>query len=242
MHLIAFDLEGRDPELIADRCWMAGAAGIWEVDETTLRAGVEADDLPQFLVSLADLDPVDVTATEAVELAGRSAQVSFAGHDIDLWVPATIFGDGHHPTTASCLGLMIGHIGPDTTVLDVGCGAGALSIGAALLGGRVTALDLDPEAVITTAANAARNGVSVETVAHQLASIEGRFDVVLANMTSGSLGPLVADLVRCTAPGGVLVVSGLLEDQWPAIRDAIGGEAVDVRVVEGWLSATVELP
>lgn len=238
MHLIALDLTGRDPELIADRCWMAGAAGIWEVDETTLRAGVEPDDLPGFLAALADLGPIDVTATEAVELAGRSAQVPFAGHDIDLWVPATIFGDGRHPTTATCLELMADHIAPGTTVLDVGCGAGALSVGAALLGARVTALDLDPEAVVTTAANAARNGVSVETVAHALAEIEGRFDVVLANMTSGSLGPLVDDLVRCTAPGGVLVVSGLLEDQWPAISEAIGGVVTEVRSVEGWLSAS----
>lgn len=203
-----------------------------------MRAGVEDGDVDAFLAALADLGPIDVTASEAVELAGRSAVVRFAGHDIDLWVPATIFGDGHHPTTATCLELMAPRIGPGSSVLDVGCGSGALSVGAALLGGQVTALDLDPEAVDTTRANAACNGVSVETVADRLDEVEGRFGVVVANMTAGSLGPLVDDLVRCTAPGGVLIVSGLLEAQWPAVRDAIGGEVLEVVVVDGWLSAT----
>lgn len=237
MHLIAIDLTGHDAELVADRCWTAGAAGLWEVDDSTLRAGVEAEALDTFLAAMSDLAPIDVTAAEAVELAGRTGVVPFAGVDIELWIPPTIFGDGHHPTTATCLALMVAHVGPGATVLDVGCGAGALSVAAAVLGGRVTALDLDPEAVVATAANATRNGVSVETISDQLDAVETKFDVVLANMTSGSLGPLVPDLVRCTAPGGALVVSGLLEDQWSAIREAIGGEVIDVRVAEGWLSA-----
>ncbi len=237
MHLIEFALTGRDPELIADRCWLAGAAGIWEVDETTLRAGVDDHDLATFLDALSDLAPADVTATEAVELAGRTSVVPFAGHDVELWVPATVFGDGHHPTTATCLRLLEAHVRPGARVLDVGCGSGALSIGAALLGARVTAIDLDPEAVAATAANATRNGVAVETTSRDLADVRDHFDVVVANMTSGSLGPLIPDLVRCTAPGGTLVVSGLLEDQWGRVRDAIGDESPDVRVVEGWLSA-----
>lgn len=241
MHLIAIELSGRDADLVADRCWVAGAAGLWEVDEATLRAGVEPDALAGFLSAVADLDPVDVTDELAVELAGRSALIPFAGRDIELWVPPTVFGDGHHPTTATCLSLLAGAVEPGRRVLDVGCGIGALSIGAALLGGRVTAIDIDPDAVTATAANAARNDVAVETSALQLAEVAERYDVVLANMTSGSLGPLVPDLVRCTAAGGTLIVSGLLEDQWPAVRDAAGGEVVTVEVVEGWVSATLTL-
>ncbi len=239
MRLVAVDLAGHDPELVGDRCWQAGASGLWEVDATTLRVGVEEDRVATFLDLLADLGPRDVTDVESVELAGRAAAVPFAGTTIELWVPATVFGDGTHPTTATCLAVLPDAVGVGARVLDVGCGAGALSIAAALLGGRVTAIDLDPVAVATTADNAARNGVAVEPAPRQLSEIVDTFDVVVANMTSGALGPLVDDLVRCTGPGGTLVVSGMLADQWPAVRAAAGGTVREVRTVDGWLTAVI---
>ena len=162
----------------------------------------------------------------------------FAGHDVELWVPATVFGDGHHPTTATCLALLRGLVGPSVSVLDVGCGAGALGIAAALAGARVTAVDLDPLAVATTAANASRNGVALDCSALALEHVPGPFDVVVANMTSGALGPLVDDLVRCTAPGGHLVVSGLLPDQWPGVRAAIASDDERIIELDGWVSAS----
>lgn len=241
MRLFAIELTGRDPELVADRCWQAGAAGLWEVDAATLRAGVEDDAAVAFRDALRDLDPVDVTETEAVELAGRWSAIEVAGRRIELWVPPTVFGDGHHPTTAACLELLPDAVAPGAEVLDVGCGAGALSIGAAVLGAQVTAIDIDPEAVSATERNAERNDVRVETSSEQLGDIDRRFDSVLANMTSGSLGPLVPDLVRCTVPGGRLLLSGMLADQWPAVRDAAGGTVEAVREREGWVTALVRL-
>lgn len=239
MHLIAVDVAGRDVELVADRCWQAGASGLWEVDAATLRIGVEASALPGFLAALADLWPVDVTDLEAVELAGRRSVIEVAGHDVELWVPPTVFGDGGHPTTATCLAVLPDVVGAGDRVLDVGCGAGALSVAAALLGGRVTAIDLDPDAAGATRANAAGNGVAVEASATPLAEIDPPFDVTVANMTTGALQPLVPDLLRATAPGGSLVVSGMLEGQWPAVRAATGGVVGDVRVVDGWVTATI---
>ncbi len=239
MRLVAIDLTGRDAELVGDRCWQAGASGLWEVDASTLRVGVEDERVTDFLELLADLGPRDVTDVEAVELAGRAASIPFAGTSIELWVPATVFGDGAHPTTASCLAALTGRVDAGHRVLDVGCGAGALTIAAALLGGRVTAIDLDPGARTATADNAARNGVAVEVSARLLSEIAGPFDIVVANMTSGALGPLIDDLVRCTIPGGTLVVSGMLEEQWPAVRDAAGGTVREVRTVDGWLTAVV---
>lgn len=240
MHLVAIGLTGHDPELVADRCWQAGAAGLWEVDAATLRVGVDDGEIGTFLDLLADLGPVDVTEVEAVELAGRSSTVEVAGRAIDLWVPATVFGDGEHPTTATCLSLLPEVVSVADRVLDVGCGTGALSIGAAVFGARVTAIDVDPAAVGATADNAARNGVAIETSSAALDDVAGRFDVVLANLTVGALTPLLDGLLRCTAPGGSLALSGMLEDQWPGIRQAVGGRVVTQRVVEGWVTAVVQ--
>ncbi len=239
MRLLAIDLHGRDAELVADRCWQAGAAGIWEVDATTLRAGVEDDDLDGFLRALDDLSPTDVTDVEAVELAGRSAVFEVSGQPVDLWVPATVFGDGNHPTTATCLELIETAVSSGDDVLDVGSGAGALTIAAALRGARVSAIDIDPEAVHATADNAARNGVTVHASTMALSDVAATFDVVVANMTVGSLEPLLPLIVDRVRPGGSVIVSGLLEEQWPRVEATIPGETVEVRVVDGWVSAVV---
>ncbi len=245
MHLVAIALVGHDPELVADRCWQAGAAGLWEVDESALRAGVEDDHVKEFLAQLSDLAPVDVTDSEAVELAGRDSSFVVAGRTVELWVPPTVFGDGTHPTTATCVSLLPGLVAVGDRVLDVGCGAGALTVAAAVLGGRVTAIDIDPQAVAATAQNSARNGVAVGTSSTgivDMARTGERFDVVVANLTTGSLAPMVPDLARCAEAGGTLLVSGMLEDQWPPLRQGLGGRVAAERIVEGWVTAAVESP
>ncbi len=238
MRLIAISVHGHDPDLLADRCWQAGAAGIWEL-ESELRVGVRDEAVDAFLVAVADLDPDDVTDVEATELVGRHVTVVFAGVDVELWVPPTVFGDGAHETTSTCLDLLDGLVDPGDAVLDVGSGSGVLSIAAALAGGQVTAIDIDADAVAATRDNAARNDVAVAASADGLATIDADFDLVIANMTAGAIGPLVDDLIRVTRPGGRLLLSGLLEDQWPAVRDRLRGQVDDVRLVGDWLSALV---
>ncbi len=241
MRLLAIDLTGRDAEIVADRCWQAGAAGIWEVDESTIRAGVSDDDVAGFVEDLADLGPVDVTDVEAVELAGRAVVVAVAGQDVELWVPATVFGDASHPTTATCLELLDQIVGPGVTVLDVGCGTGALSIAASLRGAQVTAIDIDAEAVTVTADNAVRNGVVVSASTTPLPEVTGDFDVVVCNMTIGSLRPLLDALTGLTRRGGSLLLSGLLDDQWSEVRYRVGGDVVETRSVDGWTTAHLHI-
>lgn len=238
MRLIAIVSTGHDPELLADRCWQAGAAGIWE-QEGEWRVGVEDTEADAFLTAVADLGPTDVTDVEPTELVGRHVTLPVAGADIELWVPPTVFGDGDHETTSSCLELLEGIVRPGDTVLDVGSGSGVLAIAAALAGGHVTAIDIDETAVGATRDNAARNDVAVSASTTPLGEIDGTFDLVIANMTAGAMGPLVDDLVRVTGPGGRLLLSGLLEDQWPSVRERIDGEVGDVRVTDVWLTALV---
>ena len=83
MRLYALTVPDPDAELVADRCWQAGAEGIWESTagegRVTLRVGVEEADVDAFEAALADVGPVDVTATDLVELSTRTVELPAAG-------------------------------------------------------------------------------------------------------------------------------------------------------------------
>jgi SAM-dependent methyltransferase len=237
VHLVAIDLAGRDAEVITDRCWQAGATGIWEVGGSSLRVGVDDARLDGLLSALGDLGARDVTGEEGVGLDGRSSNLTVGDRPLELWVPATVFGDGHHPTTAACLHLLERSVRPGGRVLDVGCGAGALSLASAVLGGDVLAIDADPEAVETTAANAERNELSVTTSRARLEDVGGHFDVVVANLTAGTLSDILPALLERTTSGGELVVSGIIEERWPEVGGRIPGPPVEVLAEQGWVTA-----
>ncbi len=129
--------------------------------------------------------------------------------------PGLAFGTGTHPTTALCLEWLDGMNLVDRTVLDYGCGSGLLAIAALKLGARnATAMDIDPQAVLATRDNAARNSVddSIEVLAGD-AAIEGRFDVVVANILAGPLVEHVHCITSRLSEGGKLALSGVLSEQ-----------------------------
>lgn len=131
------------------------------------------------------------------------------------------FTAGSHPTTRLMLAEIERALAAEdaASVLDVGCGSGVLSVAAARLGARqVTAIDVDPAAIEATTTNARRNGVadSVAVSDMPLADVPGRFDLVLANMLASTIVELADSLTAHVAPGGRLVLSGLLAEQWVA--------------------------
>ena len=136
-----------------------------------------------------------------------------------LLEPGLAFGTGTHPTTAMCLTWLDSQPLAGLHVLDYGCGSGILAIGALALGARAAAaVDIDPQALLATRDNAVRNGcaerLTVGVPAELLpASPRTAFDVLVANILSGSLVRLAPELHRFAGAATRVALSGILADQ-----------------------------
>ncbi len=182
--------------------------------------------------------------------------------------PGQAFGTGDHPTTRMCLELMEPLDLTGRPVADVGCGSGILAVGACLMGADpVEAVDIDPIAVEVAKENAVRNGVSFLALAGDglrafpaspkgapqdetpltgretvdAPSTQGKlYDLVLSNIISATLVRIAADISTAVAPGGAWVVSGIIEGNWPEVREIarkVGFMLVDERHEDGWVAA-----
>ncbi len=137
--------------------------------------------------------------------------------------PGLAFGTGAHPTTRLCLEWLARELEPGAHVLDYGCGSGILGIAAAKLGaGRVVGVDIDPQALRASAANAAANGVAFELYAADAfpARSGETFDVVVANILANPLCVLAPALAARVRAGGRIVLSGVLAAQGQDVADA----------------------
>ncbi|MDE2394694.1 MAG: 50S ribosomal protein L11 methyltransferase [Burkholderiales bacterium] len=155
--------------------------------------------------------------------------------------PGLAFGTGTHPTTRMCLRWIAAHARPWPRVLDYGCGSGILAIAAGLHGAvSIDAVDIDAAAVESTRANAAANGVALRVGAPDLA--RGSYPLVLANILAMPLELLAPLLSACVAPGGSLVLAGILERQTERLAAAYAG-ALKLEVADredGWALMTAE--
>ncbi|HET9594931.1 MAG TPA: 50S ribosomal protein L11 methyltransferase [Anaeromyxobacteraceae bacterium] len=138
--------------------------------------------------------------------------------------PGMAFGTGTHPTTALCLAALDALLAarPQAAVLDVGTGSGLLAIAAAKLGARRAAgTENDAVALRVAGENAARNGAALELHLAAPDEVPGRFEVVVANILANTLVELAPALARKVAPGGVLLLSGILAGQEDEVRAAL---------------------
>lgn len=134
--------------------------------------------------------------------------------------PGLAFGTGSHPTTHLCLEWLASDMKGHPTLLDYGCGSGILAIAARKLGAGATwAVDIDPQAVTSTEYNASVNRVELQAGLPD-ALPDGAFDVVVANILSNPLKVLAPMLCNRVAPGGHLVLSGVLERQAAEVAQA----------------------
>ncbi|MDA0912627.1 MAG: 50S ribosomal protein L11 methyltransferase [Bacteroidetes bacterium] len=168
---------------------------------------------------------------EPIEVEGRlTMRAPFhnppdAGIDIIIQ-PEMSFGTGHHPTTWQ---MMKGLLEIDLTnksVLDIGCGTGALAIAAKKMGAdQVVAFDIDEWSFQNTQANVDRNALTgtIEIFQGNIASLEqdlGRFDVILANINRNVLIKEMSAYSNHLIPNGSILFSGFYKDDESIIREA----------------------
>ncbi|WP_134057620.1 50S ribosomal protein L11 methyltransferase [Rheinheimera aquimaris] len=141
--------------------------------------------------------------------------------------PGLAFGTGTHPTTALCMQWLDATIQPEQTVVDFGCGSGILGIAALKLGAnRVIGVDIDPQAIEASTANAKRNSVEgqIELYLPKDQPKDFQADVVVANILAGPLAELKDVISAYVKPGGLLALSGILESQAQSVMAAYSDE------------------
>lgn len=177
--------------------------------------------------------------------------------------PGLAFGTGLHPSTWLCLLALEDCLQPGQRVLDVGTGSGILAIAAVKLGAtHVIAIDIDDIALGVARENLARNGVQ-EKVSLAKASLSpvtaldwpasegsvavfnadgrwnGYFDLVLMNILADVIAKSALTLAACMAPGGLFIVSGIIETREEFVRQALMNAGLAVRkrfVKKDWVA------
>jgi ribosomal protein L11 methyltransferase len=148
--------------------------------------------------------------------------------DLLIVSPGRAFGTGTHETTRLCLAALetLAGEGPIGRMLDLGTGAGLLAVAAAKLGARgVTALDLDPEAIESARLHVRMNQVEVRLLRADGGRPfrRGVFDLICANLTVALLRERRDELGRLLAPGGTLILSGMLAADVRGLAKAYAG-------------------
>jgi ribosomal protein L11 methyltransferase len=147
--------------------------------------------------------------------------------------PGLAFGTGTHPTTKLVLAYLDRTVRGGERVLDYGCGSGILAIAAAKLGAaHVDAVDVDPQAVETAAANARANGIALNATLPD-ALPAAHYDLVVSNILAQ---PLIALAPLLAARGPRLALSGILDEQAEEVMRAYR-PSLDMKVAasdEGW--------
>ena len=193
---------------------------------------------------------VEVISPRLVVRPPWEAVTPVPGQKVLTLDPGIAFGTGQHPTTRACLDAIdaLAAENADRTFLDVGCGSGILSIAAALEGFRdVRGFDNDPDAVRNANENAEANGLGALFSDGDL-SVPGTAapaDVVAANVLAPVLVRFAREVGALVNPGGRLILSGILDEQYEEVRAAyaaLGFAEVSNRLIGEWRTGLFARP
>lgn len=162
--------------------------------------------------------------------------------------PGLAFGTGSHPTTKLCLETLEKYIDKGSTVLDIGCGSGILSIASLLLGAKsALGVDIDSLAVKTAQANALQNGFDESrftAINGNLSDkVEGRFNVVVANIVADIIMEFNTQVGKFLDDGGVYITGGIIESREDEVLYSFaqnGFEVIERFEEKGWLVFVVK--
>lgn len=262
-----------DVELVADRLWGLGVAGIEErlagPGRAMLRSSLGEDrgDVEMRLSSVRlGLDDIEIAFEVVDESVGDSWRDHVRAIDIDdglrilpNWLtemsdvltlriePGATFGLGDHPTTRACLLALRRHLVRGDSVLDVGCGSGVLGIASLVCGaGSAIGIDINPAVDTVSRFNADRNGVAArwqvlvsdvdDALVHDLLTRRPLgYQIVVANILAPVLVAIAPHLRRLLAPGGTLILSGVLTGRYDHVLAAVADlRTLDCIDIDGW--------
>ena len=198
---------------------------------------------PPWDVGRAEALPHTSTVAQGFSPAGWSVGQSSSPAITIVIQPSMGFGTGHHPTTRLCLAHLQQLELRNQTVIDVGTGSGVLAIAASRLGAtHVLAIDDDADAIQSARENIDFNpGIEVTLgVVDFRRALLRPFDVLLANLTGGTLTTSAAALLTLAAPNGRLVLSGFTDTEDQGVLDAFASCAIEQRSQEDeWVCVTL---
>lgn len=162
--------------------------------------------------------------------------------------PASSFGTGKHHTTRLCLEVLEKYLNKGDKLLDMGCGSGILSIGAMLLGaGSAVAVDIEENAAATAKENAVKNHISPDVYKTYFGNIltdekladeiDDKYDIIAANIVADVLIAMKESFLRYLRKGGILIVSGIIEERMDEVigaLESVGFRDAEPEVREGW--------
>ncbi len=157
-----------------------------------------------------------------------------------IWInPGAGFGTGTHETTQLCLQAISQYVQEGWKTLDFGSGSGILSVASAIKGAKVAAIEIDTLAEDNARENARLNAV-IDRIGffRDLDEMSGKFNLVVANILKNVLLQYAEQLVGCVKENGILVLSGLIENDVPDVKRCysllLGGKEPQILEKNEW--------